>query len=102
DGLVECTEQIFSLRRVDPGLATDGGVDLGQQRGRDLHEIDAAAQDRRREPREIAHYTAAECDHQIVALDLRRDQRFTDRSEPTIGFRALALFDNDARGGDAG
>ena len=100
--LVKRAEQIFSLRRIDPGLAADRGVDLRQQRGRHLHEIDAAAQDRSREAGEIADHAAAERDHQIVALDLRRYQRFADLFEPGIGFRALAFIDDDARSGDAG
>ena len=95
-------EQILSLRRVDPGLAADRGIDLRQKRGRHLHEIDAAAQDRGRESGEIADHAAAERDHQIVALDLRRDQRFADPFETGIGFRAFALLDNDSRAGNAG
>ncbi len=58
-----------------PVLPPTGGIDLRQQRGRHLHEIDAAAQDRRREAGEIADHAAAERDDQVVALDLGRDQR---------------------------
>ena len=68
--LMKRAEQVLALRRVDAGLAADGRVDLRQQRGRHLHEIDAAAQDRRGKAREIADHAAAERDHQIVALDL--------------------------------
>ena len=95
--LMKRAEQVFSLRRIDPGLAADRRIDLRQQRGRHLHEIDAAAQDRRGKAREIADHAAAERDHQIVALDLRRDQRLADPFEAGIGFRALALLDNDVR-----
>ena len=84
--LMKGAEQIFAVRRIDPGLAADGRVDLRQQRGRHLHEIDAAAQDRRRKAGEIADHAAAERDHQIVALDLGRDQRFADLFEAGIGF----------------
>ena len=76
--LMERAEQILALRRVDAGLAADGGIDLRQQRGRHLHEIDAAAQDRRGKAGEIADHAAAERDHEIVALDLGRDQRLAD------------------------
>jgi hypothetical protein len=79
-------EKIFSARRIDPGLAADRRVDLRQQRGRHLHEIDAAAQDRRRKAGEIADHAAAERDHQIVALDFGRDQRLGDLFESGIGF----------------
>ncbi len=99
---MKSAEQILALRRIDPGLAADRRIDLRQQRGRHLHEIDAAAQDRGRKACEIADHAAAERDHQIVALDLRRYQRFADLFEPGIGFRSFAFVDNDARRGDAG
>ena len=78
DRLMEGAEQILALRRIDPGLAADGGIDLRQQRGRHLHEIDAAAQDRGGKAGEIADHAAAERDDEIVALDFRRDQRLAD------------------------
>ena len=84
--LVECAEQILALRRIDPGLAADGGIHLRQQRGRHLHEIDAAAQDRGRKAGEIADHAAAERNDEIVALDLCRDQRFADLRKTGIGF----------------
>ena len=90
------------MRRIDPGLAADRGVDLRQQRSRHLHKIDAAAQDRSRKAGEIADHATAECHHQVVALDLRRYQGFADLFEAGIGFRAFALVNNDSRGGDAG
>jgi hypothetical protein len=100
--LMERAEQVFPLRRIDSSLAADRRVDLRQQRSRHLDEIDAAAQDRGREPGEIADHAAAERDHQIVAFDLGRDQRFADLFEAGIGFRTFTFLDNDARGGDAG
>ena len=75
---------------------------LRQQRGRHLHEIDAAAQDGRGKAREIADHAAAERDHQIVALDLCGYQRLGDLLEAGIALRALAFPDDDPRGGDAG
>jgi len=64
------------------------------------HEIDAAAQDRRREAGEIADHAAAERDDEIVALDLRRDQRLADFFETGVAFRPLAFLDDDgARSG---
>ncbi len=100
--LMKRAEQVLALRRVDAGLAADRGIHLRQQRGRHLHEIDAAAQDRRCKAGEIADHAAAERDHQIVALDLGRDQRFGDLFETGIGFRPLAFLDDDSRGRNAG
>ena len=99
---MEGAEQVLAVRRIDAGLAADRGIDLRQQRGRHLHEIDAAPQDRRREAGEIADDAAAERDHQIVALDLGRDQRFADFLEAGIALGALAFLDDDPRGRDAG
>jgi hypothetical protein len=92
---MECAEQVLALRGVDPGLAADGGVDLCEQRGWHLNEIDATAQDRGRKAGKVANHAAAERDHEIVALDPGRDQRFRDLFEAGIGFRALALIDDD-------
>ena len=86
DRLVEGADQILALRRVDAGLAADGGIDLRQQRGRHLHEIDAAAQDRGGKAGEIADHAAAERDDEIVALDLGRDQGLADLFQAGIGF----------------
>ncbi len=58
--LVEGADQVLAARRIDRGLAADRGVDLGQQGGRDLHEVDAALVDRGREAGEIADHAAAE------------------------------------------
>jgi hypothetical protein len=101
-GLMEGAEQVLALRRIDPGLAADGGIDLGQQRGRHLDEIDAAAQDRSGKAGEIADHPAPERDDKIVALDLGRDQRFGDPFETGIGLGALAFLHDDPRGSDAG
>ena len=91
--LMERAEQVLSLWRVDAGLAADRGIDLGQKRGRHLHEIDAAAQDRRRKAGEIADHATAERNHQIAALDPGCDQRLGD---------LFAFLDDDARRRDAG
>ena len=37
--LMKCADQILALGRIDPGLAADRGIDLGQQRRRHLHEV---------------------------------------------------------------
>ena len=78
DRLMEGADQILAVLRIDAGLAADRGIDLRQQRGRHLDEIEAAPHARRREAREIADHAAAERDDEIVALDPRRDQRLAD------------------------
>ena len=85
-----------------PVLPPTEEFDLRQQRGRHLHEIDAAAQDRGRKAGEIADHAAAERDDEIVALDLRGDQGLADLFEAGIGLGDLAFLDHDARGRNAG
>ena len=46
DRLVERADQVLAMARIDRGLAADRGVDLRQQRGRHLHHVEPAAQDR--------------------------------------------------------
>ena len=72
--LVEGADEVLALRRVDPGLAADRAVDLGEERRRKLHEADAPAQDRGGEAGEITDHPAAEGHHQVVAADLLGDQ----------------------------
>ena len=49
---------------IDAGLAADGGIHLRQQRGRQLHESDAALVAGRRKPGQVADHAAAERQHQ--------------------------------------
>ena len=100
--LMERTDQIFSLRRVDAGLAADRGIDLRQQRSRHLHEIDAAAQDRGSKAGEVADHAAAERNHEIVALDLGCDQSLAHLFEDGIALGALAFLDDDVRRRNSG
>src|SRR6185312_14465339 len=79
--LVKGADQVLAVARIDAGLAADRRVDLRQQRGRHLHEIDAAAYARRGEAGEIADDAAAERDHQIAALDARADDLLADALE---------------------
>ena len=66
--LMESADQVLALRRVDARLAADGAVNLRQQRGRDLHEADAAAKDGGGEAREVADDAAAEGNDEITAF----------------------------------
>ena len=69
------------MRRVDAGLAADRGIDLGQKRGRDLNEADAAAQNRRGKPGEIANDATAESNDRVAALDRSSEQSVADFGE---------------------
>ena len=68
---MEGADQVLALGRVDAGLAADAAVDLGEEARRDLHEADAAAQDRGGEAREIADDAATEGDDHVTAFQLQ-------------------------------
>ena len=90
DRLVEGADQILAVGGIDRGLAADRGIDLRQQRGRNLHVIEAAPHYRRGEAGKIADDATAERNHQIAALHPRRDDRLADLLEHSIAFRGLA------------
>jgi hypothetical protein len=100
-GLVEGANQVLAVGRVDPGLAADRTIDLGQQRCRHLDEIDAAAKHRRGEARQVADHTAAEGDDQIVALDLQFQQPLDHLGQPGHRLGRLARRQHDGLGLDA-
>ena len=87
---MEDADQVLALRRVDAGLAADGAVDLSEQRGRDLHEADAAAQDAGGKAREIADHAAAERHDEIAALEADLEQALAQRGQLAEAFRRLA------------
>ena len=72
--LVKGADQILAAGVIDRGLAAHRGVDLRQQRGRHLHEIDAALVAGRDEAGQVADHAAAECQHQRVASEAVGDQ----------------------------
>ena len=82
--LMEGADQVLAAGGVDGGLAADRRIYLGQQGGGDLHEIDAALVDRRREPGQVADHAAAEGHDQVAAVELQRQQ--TVRQFLELGF----------------
>ena len=57
---VEGADQVLAGREVHADLAADGRVHLRQQRGRHLHQADAAQEGRGREARHVADDAAAD------------------------------------------
>ena len=100
--LVEGADEVLALGRVDPGLAADRAVDLGEQRRRHLHEADAAAQDRGGEAGEVADDAAAEGEDEVVAVDLRGDQPLDGALEPGPALGGLAGRQHERRRLDPG
>src|SRR3546814_13659182 len=71
---MEGADQVLALRCVDAGLAADRAVDLGQQAGRDLHEVEAAQGDSGGKAGEVADHAAAQRHQRCRALDLAIDE----------------------------
>ena len=89
-GLVVGADVVLALGEVDAGLAAVGGVDLGDQRGRHLHDRHAALVDGGAEARHVPHHAAAERDHVVVVAHAGRGQRAQHacwRSRRTCGAR---------------
>ena len=102
DGLVERAHQVLALRQVDRGLAADGGVDLREQRGRRLHDGDAAVVHRRGEPGGVAHHSPAERDDRVVAEEAPAGEARAQIVDGGERLGVLALTDEEEVGGDAG
>ena len=97
---------VLPLGEVDARLPAVGGVDLGHERGGDLHVADAALVHRRAEAGEVAHHAAAHRGDQVVAADARERHRPQDllglreRLVPLAGRDRMAPVGCDAvRGG---
>ncbi len=73
--LMEGADKVLAVPGVDAGLAADGGVHLGEQRRRDLHQADAALQDAGGESGKVADDAAAERDDDIAAIEPQVQQR---------------------------
>ena len=62
-------DQVLALAGVDPGLAADRAVDLSQQGGGDLDEVEAAQRDCRGQSGQVADDPAAQRHQQGPAVD---------------------------------
>ncbi len=100
--LMEAADQVLALARVDPGLAADRAVDLGEQRGRDLHVVEPAQQDRRCEAREVADHPAAEGDQRGLALGPEVQDLIQKPLQPGHALGRLARRQDDPARRDAG
>ncbi len=91
---MEGADQILALLGVDPGLAADRRIDLGQQGGRHLHDADSAPQDAGGEAGQVSHHAAAEGDDAVAALHPELEQPLRERSEHGKALARLAGLDH--------
>lgn len=61
--------EVLARRNINSRLAAYGGINLREERGRNLREINAAHINRSREARHIARYAAAESDYNIASRE---------------------------------
>ena len=87
--LMEAADQVLAADQVDAGLAADGRVHLGQQRGGDLEHRDAAHEDGRQEAGHVVDDAAAEGDHHAGAVAAQFDHALRQLLH---GLQALVLF----------
>ncbi len=66
--LPERAHQIFALRKVDPRLAADGGVDLAEQGGRHVDDGDTPVVDGGGEAGGVGDHSPADGDHDVGSL----------------------------------
>src|SRR6185437_9328285 len=100
--LVEQPDQVLALPRVDGGLAPHRGVDLGEQGGGDLREVDAPLEHARRETGEIADHPAAQRHDQPAAFDTHFEQSAGEVFQPREAFGAFARREHDGAGIEIG
>jgi hypothetical protein len=99
---VEGADEVLALREVDGGLAPDGGVDLAEQRRRDLQDGDAPVPGGGGEPGEVADHAAAEADDEVLAGERRLGARLPQLAEHAGGLGRLAVGDVVAVDGEPG
>ncbi len=99
--LVEDAEKILAVAGVDAGLAANGGIDLCQKRGRDLHEADAAAHDAGSKSREITDHAATERDDRIIAFDASGQRQIAKRLPDARGSWSFSGRQGQRNGLDA-
>ena len=90
-GLFEDADEIFPALEVDSGFAADGGIDLREKGGGDLHEADSAHVDAGEESGDVSDDSAAQGDEHGVAVGLELDQLLGEIFDGREIFAALAI-----------
>ena len=94
--LMKGTDQVLAGVGVDAGLAADGRVDHAEQRGRHMHDRDAAQPGGRRETRDVGGSSAAEADQGVLAANPDAAQHFPDETDDRQLLARLGVGDLDA------
>ena len=95
-GLVEGPHHVLAARVVDAGLAAHGGVDLRQQAGGHLHEVNAALEAGGRKAGQITHHATAQRHDQALAVQPGFQHAVMDGVELLPALAGLAGRHHDA------
>ena len=100
--LVEGADEVLVLAEVQARLPTHAGIDLGQERRRDLHEADPPLPRGRGEPGDVPEHPAAEGRQRPVAPHLLGQQVVVDAKEGLVRLGRLASLQLEHVDVDAG
>ena len=93
--LIESADEIFAERVINGDLASDGGVDLSEQRGRDLNERHAAEESSGDEAGKIADDASSEREDRRLSIELTFDGGGINFIGGLETFGGFALRDGD-------
>ena len=96
DGGPEGADGVLRGRQVDPDLATDGAVGLRQPGRRNVHERQAAGEQRGGRPSDITERPAADRDQGLAALDALLGKPLEHAPDRRKALRSLAGSDRQA------
>ena len=83
---MKCTDQIFSMPRIDSGLAADRRIDLREKRRRDLYKVKATTHARSGKPGKITYHTSAKREDQIIPFEASGYHCLADLFEGRVVF----------------
>ena len=92
---MERPDEVLALRQVDPGLATDRRVDLGDERRRDLDGSDPAEVDGGEEPGRVAKRAPTDGNEHVAALDAEGGELAGSGLDDGQALGGLTLGDHD-------
>ena len=100
--VLDTDQDIFDLRQIDRGLAAHRGIHHRQQRGGQLHAVDATHPAGRGKAGEVADHATAECIDAGIATRPQRRQCIDGAGEAVEGLGGLARRQHELADRDAG
>ena len=100
--LVESADNVFDPVQIDGRLAADGGVHLGEDRGRNIVEIDPPHVGGRREARQVSADPAPDRDDAVLPAEASRQHGGQELFQALQGLVLLALLHRADHGLPAG